>query len=239
MADVSGFLMSVSLYLVVPIVVEFVQIPPSGGFGFGASVIVSGVVLTPLSLGTFLASRLLVPYERRFGVRSMIPLGALVFAAASTYFALDHGSLWQAFVTLGIAGLGIGFTFAAMPGFIIRAVPAAETGSATGFYQVLRNIGLSVGSAFGAAVLLAYTPHGASLPDVDGFRVALLISAGLGLLTAVLSFVLSGSAPTGDHRTGVDSAPDVVEVRMEEEALLDATGAMLVDELDLDAGDRT
>ena len=59
---------------------------------------------------------------------------------------------------MGIVGLGIGFTFAAMPGFIIRAVPTAETGSATGFYQVLRNIGLSVGSAFGAAVLLGVHP---------------------------------------------------------------------------------
>jgi MFS family permease len=233
MADVAGFLMSMSMYLVVPIVVEFIQIPPSTGFGFGASVIVSGFVLTPLSVGTFLASRLLVPYERRFGVRSMIPLGALVFAASSAYFALEHGSLWEAFVAMGIVGLGIGFTFAAMPGFIIRAVPTAETGSATGFYQVLRNIGLSVGSAFGAAVLLAYTPHGATLPDLDGFRVALLISAALGLLTAVLSFVLPGSAPTRGH-----GALDAAEVRMEEEALLDATGAMLVDELDLDAGDR-
>ena len=238
MADVAGFLMSMSMYLVVPIVVEFIQIPPAAGFGFGATVIVSGFVLTPLSLGTFLASRLLVPYERRFGVRSMIPLGALVFAAASSYFALDHGSLWEAFATMGIVGLGIGFTFAAMPGFIIRAVPTAETGSATGFYQVLRNIGLSVGSAFGAAVLLAYTPHGASLPDLGGFRVALLISAGLGLLTAVLSFVLPGSTPAGGHRPGVEPVPDDVEVRMEEEALLDATGAMLVDELDLDAGER-
>ncbi len=231
MADISGFLMSMSLYLVVPIVVEFVQIPPSQGFGFGSSLVVSGLVLTPLSLGTFLASRLLVPYERRFGVRSMIPLGSLVFAAAAAYFALDHGSLWQAFVTLGVSGLGIGFTFAAMPGFIVRAVPTAETGSATGFYQVLRNIGLSVGSAFGAAVLLAYTSPGHTLPDVGGFRVALFISAGLGVATAVLSFLLSGAAPSAP-------VPGSVEVRMGEEALLDATGAMLVDELDLDAEDR-
>ena len=239
MDDVAGFLMSMSMYLVVPIVVEFIQIPPSNGFGFGATVIVSGFVLTPLSLGTFLASRLLVPYERRFGVRSMIPLGALVFAAASTFFALEHGSLWEAFVAMGIVGLGIGFTFAAMPGFIIRAVPTAETGSATGFYQVLRNIGLSVGSAFGAAVLLAYTPHGASLPDLDGFRVALLISAGLGLLTAVLAFVLSGSTTADGNHAATGTPLDVVELRMEEEALLDASGAMLMDELDLDPGERS
>jgi len=235
MADIAGFLMSVSMYLVVPIVVEFIQIPPSAGFGFGASVLVSGLVLTPLSLGTFLASRLLVPYERRFGVRSMIPVGALVFASASSYFALDHGSLWQAFVTMGIVGLGIGFTFAAMPGFIIRAVPTAETGAATGFYQVLRNIGLSVGSAFGAAVLLGYTPQGSTYPDLDGFRVALLLSAALALLTAVLAFVLPGRpAPGPAHGAGTDP----VEVRMEEEALLEAGGALLVDELDLDPGDR-
>jgi MFS family permease len=238
MADVSGFLMSMSMYLVVPIVVEFVQVPSSTGFGFGASVLVSGFVMVPLSVGTFLASRLLIPFERRFGVRSMIPLGALVFGAASTYFALDHGSLIEAFITMGIVGLGIGFTFAAMPGFIIRAVPTAETGSATGFYQVLRNIGLSVGSAFGAAVLLGYTPHGATFPDLDGFRVTLLVSAGLAVLTAVLAFVLPGHVepvpnrpPTGDH--------DALEVRMEEEALLEAGGAMLVDELDLETGDRT
>ena len=207
MADVSGFLMCVSMYLVVPIVVEFIQIPPSSGFGFGASVIVSGLVLVPLSIGTFLASRLLIPYERRFGVRSMIPLGALVFAGSSAYFALDHGSLWQAFVTMGIVGLGIGFTFAAMPGFIVRAVPAAETGSATGFYQVLRNIGLSVGSAFGAAVLLAYTEPGATFPDVNGFRVALVISAGLGLLTAVLAFVLPGNSEARPDHPGPGRGP--------------------------------
>ena len=240
MADVSGFLMCVSMYLVVPIVVEFIQVPPSTGFGFGSSVIVSGLVLVPLSVGTFLASRLLVPYERRFGVRSMIPLGALVFAASSTYFALDHGSLWQAFVTMGIVGLGIGFTFAAMPGFIVRAVPAAETGSATGFYQVLRNIGLSVGSAFGAAVLLGYTKPGATFPDVNGFRVALIISAGLGLLTAVLAFVLPGkqaSVPGPDDRGR--AGLDAVETRMQEEVLLESAGAMLVDELDLDPESRT
>ena len=140
---------------------------------------------------------------------------------------------------MGIVGLGIGFTFAAMPGFIIRAVPASETGSATGFYQVLRNIGLSVGSAFGAAVLLAYTRPGATYPDLDGFRVALLISAGLGLVTAVLAFVLPGRHEPGPGPRTQGADHDAVETRMEEEALLEAAGAMLVDERDLDAGRGT
>ena len=145
-ADVSGFLISIAMYLLLPIIVEFVQIPPSAGYGFAASLVVSGLILTPLSVGSFVASRFLIVYERRFGSRTMIPLGSVVFAAGAAFFALEHSALWQAFVTVAVCGLGVGFTTGAMPGFIIRAVPQSETGSATGFYQVVRSIGLTVGS---------------------------------------------------------------------------------------------
>ncbi len=86
----------------------------------------------------------------------------------------------------------MGLTFAAMPGFIVRAVPRSETGSATGFYQVLRNIGLSVGSALGAAILIAFTHPGHTFPTVGGFHAALLVASGLCLVTAVISYVLPG-----------------------------------------------
>jgi hypothetical protein len=45
----------------------------------------------------------------------MIPFGSLVFAVSALFFALQR-ALWEAFVAAGIAGIGIGFTFAAMPG---------------------------------------------------------------------------------------------------------------------------
>jgi predicted MFS family arabinose efflux permease len=195
-ADLSGFLISIAMYLLLPIIVEFVQIPRSAGFGFAASLIVSGLVLTPLSVGSFVASRFLVVFERRFGPRTMIPLGSLVIAGAAMFFALEHSALWEAFAVLGVGGLGIGFTFAAMPGFILRAVAQSETGSAMGFYQVVRSIGLTVGSALSAAILMAHTPHGQALPDVDGFEVALILAAALCLVTAAVSFVLPGRVPS-------------------------------------------
>jgi MFS family permease len=229
-ADIAGFLMSLSMYLIIPIVVEFIQVPVSRGYGFGASVAVSGSVLVPLSAGTFFASRLLVVYERRFGVRSMIPLGALVFAAGSTFFALEHNALWEAFVTIGISGLGMGFTFAAMPGFIIRSVPQGETGSATGFYQVLRNIGLSVGSALGAAVLLGYTTHGQIFPEVGGFHTALLISAALGVATALISFVLPGKGARPAMLSPHEH--EELDLAMEEQAELAGAGVMLADDVE-------
>ena len=164
-ADVSGFFISVAMYILLPTLVVFVQIPVARGYGFGASIVVSGLVLLPLSLCSFLASQLLVVYERRFGARSMIPLGSLLFALSAAFFALEHRALWEAFVTAALSGLAVGFTTGAMPGFIVRAVARTETGSATGFYQVVRSIGLTLGSAVSAAVLMAHTPRGQALPE--------------------------------------------------------------------------
>ncbi len=219
-ADVSGFLIAVAMYMFLPIIIEFVQIPVADGYGFGASVVVSGFVFVPLSVGSFLASRCLTAYRRHFGTRSMIPLGSLVFAGSSLFFALEHRSLWEAFVAAGFAGIGIGFTFAAMPGFIVRAVPPSETGSAMGFYQVLRSIGLSVGSALAAAVLTAYTHAGRTNPTIEGFRITLLVATGLCILALVVSYLLPGK--DADRRPGLS---EEVEEMMEEEAEVEGAGS--------------
>ncbi len=202
----------------------------ASGYGFGASILVSGLVFVPLSFGSFAASRCLTAYTNRFGVRSMIPFGSVVFAASTLFFALEHRALWEAFVAAGIAGIGIGFTFAAMPGFIIQAVPASETGSAMGLYQVLRSIGLSLGSALASAVLISYTQSGKTYPTYEGFRVTLIIATALCGATAVLSFVLPGSS------AGTPSVPNrELKELMKEEAEVEGAGLMLSEER-LDTG---
>ena len=227
-ADASGFMISVSMYLFIPVVVEYVQLPTDIG-GFGTSIVVAGLVLLPLSVATLFASRCLPLYERRFGTRTMIPLGALVFGAAAAFFGLEHRALWEAFVAAGFAGIGLGFTYAAMPGFIVRAVPAGETGSATGFYAVLRSVGLSVGSALAAAVLLAYTKEGQTYPSEAGFRVALLAASGFCLATALLAYLLPGrsgaraSSLTGQQRQALAEM-------VKEEGELAGAGIMLAED---------
>jgi MFS family permease len=224
-ADASGFLIAIAMYMFLPILIEFVQIPVASGYGFSASIVVSGMVFVPLSVGTFISSRCLVACMNRFGRRSMIPFGSLVFAASMLFFAIVHGELWQAFAVAGLGGIGIGFTFAAMPGFIVQAVPAAETGSAMGLYQVLRSIGLSIGSALAAAVLTAYTTRGQIYPTYQGFQVTLLIASALCMATAVLSFVLPGKIPVQPPALTKE-----VQRLMEEEAEVEGAGFMLADD---------
>jgi predicted phage tail protein len=110
-------------------------------------------------------------------------------------------------------------------------VPHRETGSATGFYQVLRNIGLSTGSALGAAILIAFTHPGHTFPTVGGFHTALLVASGLCIVTAGISYMLPGAASTARaSRVESDGAREREDRIMEEEAELAGAGLMLAEE---------
>src|SRR6185437_12555628 len=194
--DTGALVIGVAMYLYLSEVTEFVQVPRSAGFGFSASVVVAGLTLVPLSVLSLLASRALPWLTRTVGERAVLPLGSLVVAASSVFFALFHGELWTAFVAMGVMGAGVGLTFAAIPGLIVGAIPANETGSAMGFYQVIRYVGFSFGSALTAAILAGHTPAGSPRPTEAGFNMVLWIAAGFSALAAVVTWVLPGLQDT-------------------------------------------
>jgi MFS family permease len=204
-ADLAAVLLGLALYMFLTVVTEFVQTPAAQGFGFGASTLVAGLCLVPFSIFSLAASRVMSPLTRRLGTRAVLAIGSLVIAAGGSFFALVHDSLWQACATMGLLGIGFGFTFAAIPGLITRSVPAHEVGSAMGFYQVVRSIGFSVGSALVASVLAAHELAGSSFPAESGYEVALWIGAAACLAAAVVAVVLSppegegGGPPTAEQ----------------------------------------
>ncbi|HKC30004.1 MAG TPA: MFS transporter, partial [Jatrophihabitans sp.] len=178
------------MYLLLSLITRFVQTPTAEGYGFGASVVMSGLILVPFSITSVLSNRLLNVISRRIGSAYVMPLGAVIYVGSLILFASARTHLWEMFAVMAIAGLGAGCTFAAIPSLIVRAVPADETASSMALNQVLRIIGFAVGSALSATVLDAYTPAGIDLPREAGYVTGSLIGAGIWLGAAVICLLV-------------------------------------------------
>ena len=196
-ANVSGLVIGLSMYLGITLMTQVVQLPE----GMGESVFVAGLVLLPFSLTSFLASRLVPLAQERLGARATIPIGCVAIAAATLFFAASGGQhLWAAFVAMGLFGVGVGFTFSAMPGLIVSAVPAAETSSAMSLYQVTRYVGFSIGSGLAITLLRAFDGGGAdAVPGLAAYRETFVVATLLALGAAATAWVLAGHG-LDDHR---------------------------------------
>jgi MFS family permease len=187
-------------YLLLSSAPRLAQTPESTGYGFGASIVIAGLVLLPFSVASVLASQVARQLDRVAGPRAVLPLGALVLGVGLLLFGFVRDQLWELFVGTAVAGLGVGATFAALPGLIVAAVPARETGSAMSLNQVLRYIGYSVGSALSATLLEAATPRGADFPTSSGYGALALVGIG----ACVLMAVLTAFAPAPARRVPAD-----------------------------------
>lgn len=203
--DVCTVVIGVVMYSYLSAVSEYVQAPTTTGYGFSAPVVVAGLCLLPYSVAAFAASRALPWLNAHFGQRGLLPAGSLVIGAAGVFFAFFHTSLCQAFAMMGLLGIGIGATFAAIPGLIVSAVPESETGSALGAAQVARYLGYSLGSALTASVLAGHTPVGHALPTQAGYTLVLWIGVAIAVAGAALAWILPARHAPAQREQGADS----------------------------------
>lgn len=189
-ANTGAILMGAGMYMGLSLVNRLVQTPTSAGYGFGASLFLSGLVLLPLSFGSLVAQPVARAVTERRGVRIVLPAGALAVAVILVVASVAHDHLFELFVITAILGVGIGTTFAAMPTLIVSHVPHSRVGSAMSTNQVLRSVGGALGSAIAASVLAARTPEGAFLPVSDAYPLAFLIGSGLCVVAAAAAFAL-------------------------------------------------
>jgi MFS family permease len=221
-ANVTGMIAGIGMYILTSMIIRYVQTPTSISYGIGASVVVSGLVLVPMSALSFFSSKLVTRLGRRMSPDRILPFGVLALAAALLMNAVARGSLWEIFVIMGISGIGTGCAFAVMPRMIVGAVPAEETASALASNQVLRTIGYSIGSALAATVLTAHTAAGAEFPADAGYTVGSLVGVGLCLVAALLSWLL----PARRRQPVVLSADQRLEVEEDVNAAISGTIAL-------------
>jgi EmrB/QacA subfamily drug resistance transporter len=170
-ALVFGFAMFAS-FVLVP---EFVELPKSTGFGFGASVTQAGIYMLPSAAGMLLAGPVAGRMSTTVGSRLPLQLGGLVSCAAFVLLAVAHSTGWEIYVAMLIMGIGIGLAFGSMANLIVEAVPSHQTGVATGMNTIVRSIGGAIGSQVAGAMIVATLSHG--VPTEGGFTAAFAAAA--------------------------------------------------------------
>ena len=174
-----ALLIGVGLYAMFAFLPEFVQTPSAAGYGFGASITRSGLMLLPSGVTMFAAGLFAGSLTRRYGGKVLVVAGCLIGCVSMAMFAFAHSQQWEIYVATGVLGIGFGLAFSAMSANVVSAVPAGQTGVATGMNANIRTIGGSIGAAAMASIVTAkLEPSG--LPAGSGY------TTGFGVMAAVL-----------------------------------------------------
>jgi EmrB/QacA subfamily drug resistance transporter len=202
-----ALLIGVGMYATFAFLPEFVQTPTAAGYGFGASITRSGLMLLPSSFTMFTVGIFAGRLARRLGGKVLVIAGCLIGCVAMAILAFAHGHEWEIFLSSAILGVGFGLAFSAMSALVVAAVPSSQTGVASGMNANIRTIGGSIGSAVMASIVTSQLePSG--LPSESGYTTGFAVMAG-GLVLAALAGFLIPSA-RGVRRTS--GQPEDAEV---------------------------
>jgi EmrB/QacA subfamily drug resistance transporter len=195
-----ALLIGIGLYAMFAFLPEFVQTPSAAGYGFGASITRAGLMLLPSGVTMFAAGLFTGSLTRRFGGKALVIAGSLIGAVAMAMFAFAHAQQWEIYVATGILGIGFGLAFSAMSANVVSAVPAAQTGVATGMNANIRTIGGSIGAAVMASIVTAkLEPSG--LPVQSGYTIGFGIMAGVLVVAALAGAVIPSMRRPGQAAT--------------------------------------
>ncbi|KOX07561.1 MFS transporter [Streptomyces sp. NRRL B-3648] len=204
--NAAALLFGAGMYSIWSFLPGFVQTPSAAGYGFGASVTASGLLMLPMLVAMFLSGVLSGRLEPRVGAKALLVTGAAFGAVACGFLTLWHDAQWQIAVVAGLFGLGIGLAFASMANLIVGSVPAEQTGAATGMNANIRTIGGSIGAAL-TSVLVTGRLQPSGLPYASGYTHAWALLALLCLAAAGAALLVPARRPTRPARTGTAPAP--------------------------------
>jgi len=200
--NVVALLFGVGMYSVIAFLPEFLQTPKSTGYGFGASIIQSGLYLLPLTVTMFIFGMLSGRIAAAIGSKAAVIIGSLASTVSYFILAFAHTRPWEIYTASTLLGVGLGLAFSAMSNLIVQAVPAAQTGVASGMNANIRTIGGAIGAAVMSSIVTSALLHSGE-PAQSGYTKGF---AFLGVMT-VVAVVAAAFIPTASAE-GAETAHD-------------------------------
>lgn len=189
--NLAGVLFGFGMFVMFTTVPQFAQTPPSAGYGFGASVTQSGLYLLPLGVAMIIVAPATGRLSAVFGSKAVLVAGSLFSAASYGLLVLEHRESWALYASAGVLGIGIALGFASLANLIIEAVPAEQTGVATGMNTNLRNIGAALGAGVATSLVISrMLPNG--YPATRGYVLAFAASGIAMVVAATAALTIPG-----------------------------------------------
>jgi len=122
----------------------------------GYTAFTAGLVVGPRGIGSFIGSPVIGILGSRIDNRILLSLGFLGFAVCSLIFGtvnLDIGP-FTLLIPIMITGFSLSFVFVPLATMTTSTLSVQEMGNATGLFNMLRNIGGSIGIAMASTALI-------------------------------------------------------------------------------------
>ncbi len=203
--NAAAFLLGAGLYASFVVFPQFAQLPTSTGFGFGASVVVSGLYLLPATIGMTVLGLNAGAISARFGSRNALLAGTLFATASFAMLAFAHDHPYDLLIAAAFLGVGIGLAFTALGNLIVQAVPAEQTGVASGMNNVMRTLGGALGGQLSATFIAGHMAN--DLPTVTGFTDTFLMATGFLVLCFGAGLLVPRTLGSAGRGSGSSGAP--------------------------------
>lgn len=170
----------------------YVQAPEETGYGFGSSILVSGLVMLPGGLMMLFFAPVAAAMIRHRGAPQTLALGAAIVAVSWVVRIALTDSIWWVVVGGVVLGVGTGIGYAAMPTLINEHTPVHELAAANGLNTLARSIGTTLASAVGGSILAASTVSlsGFELPSLTAYRELFVLCVIASTLAALLALTI-------------------------------------------------
>jgi DHA2 family multidrug resistance protein len=171
-----NFVSSILFIFVIGIILlaTMALLPPMLQTVFNYPVVTVGVVLAPRGVGTLIAMMVVGRLVRKVDPRLLVAVGLTATAYslyAMTYFSLEM-DYWPIVWSGIIQGFGLGFVFIPLSTIAFTTLDPRLRTDATSLFNLVRNLGSSIGVSIVAAVLTAnaQTNHAALAAHISPFN---------------------------------------------------------------------
>lgn len=162
--------------------------------GLGRSAMTSGLLTFPEAIGVMTGSQFVSRLYPIVGPRRLMAGGATVVAVMAAIVSTTGAGTPDALVVvvMYVLGLAMSFVFIPQQSAAFANISPQETGQASGLFNALRQTSAAAGVAALATIISLVGPDrvgagGVPVPDLGAYHAAIVVSAGLLLLAAVLA----------------------------------------------------